>query len=62
MTENVECPYCGETFESKIEEGKHRAEKHVSNGKIKRKKQRETDIDITEEWVKNNKESGGEDA
>lgn len=27
--EVYECPYCGKTFDDKVEEGVHRAEEHV---------------------------------
>lgn len=26
-----ECPYCGEMFESAVDEGVHRSEKHLNN-------------------------------
>lgn len=31
VEEVINCPYCGETFESEVDEGVHRAEEHLNN-------------------------------
>jgi hypothetical protein len=54
--EKVECPYCGEIFDNRTEEGIHRSEEHIDSGNT----MSESDTSsgkgesIIDDWKKNN--------
>lgn len=45
----AECPYCGEVFEDVVEEGVHRAEEHMNEDSIPRKREK-NDSSLIDEW------------
>ena len=51
--DGVECPYCGEEFETENDKGVHISKEHVNNEDIVRKKRSESKTkDIRDDWEK----------
>lgn len=52
-SEEFECPYCDESFESEHEKGVHVSENHVDGDSIPRiERTRDKTTDITRDWDK----------